>query len=432
MHLPPVLPMLASSLLLAACSPTTPVDPNLPAFSKLHIESLRKALAAASQDALPSFDATPLDRALEDGDENSIRRAALALSEQLAKAHLHGCTAAAERNEWYIKDTDDSAGLRGQIDAALLGENQFEAFFAGLKPAHPDYAALRNAFNSEADPARRLTLARNMERWRWLPRELGPDHVLVNVPAFEVYLRRGGALAESWRAVVGKKSTPTPQLAASITGVTFNPWWDVPVSIVKEGGSFSARRGYIRTKRGHIRQKPGRYNSLGQMKVEMANPHAIYLHDTPSKGLFGAATRAYSHGCVRVGDPLDLAATLLDGVRSRDDIDILVGNKPRKEAAQRISRPPPSPQPGDEPPPIKTVTVKLPAALPVYVAYFTAAPRADGTLAFPGDIYGRDGTIGDPASSAKACDSSGITSTAPPPPALPKVGKNGSNRDTGP
>lgn len=415
MHLLPILPMLASALLLAACSAGEPIDPNLPAFSKTQLDSLRQALAAAPQDALPRFDASPLDRALEDGSENAIRRAALALSEQLAKAHLHGCTAAAERSEWYIKDSDDSAALRSKIDQALLDEAKFESFFAGLNPAPPEYAALRSAYNAETDPARRLTLARNMERWRWLPRELGPNHVLVNVPAFEVYLRRSGEAEQTWRAVVGKKATPTPQLAASITAVTFNPWWDVPVSIVREGGSFSPRRGYIRTKRGHVRQKPGPFNSLGQIKVEMANSHAIYLHDTPSKGLFGAASRAYSHGCVRVGDPLTLAATLLEGVRSRDDIDILVGNKPPKGEEQRISRAPPSPAPS-EPPPIKTATVKLPAALPVYVAYFTAAPRADGTLAFPRDIYGRDEVIPDPASAAKSCDSSGITNINPPPP----------------
>ena len=90
MNLPPVLPLLASSLLLAACSSGAPIDPNLPAWSKLQIESLRKSLAAAPQDALPRFDSGPLDRALEDDDENAIRRAALVLSEQLAKAHLHG------------------------------------------------------------------------------------------------------------------------------------------------------------------------------------------------------------------------------------------------------------------------------------------------------------------------------------------------------
>ena len=296
--------------------------------------------------------------------------------------------------------TDDSADLQGKIKAALLGDGSFESFFSGLKPAHPDYAALRRAYMAETDPARRLTIARNMERWRWMPQTLGQDYVLANVPAYEVYLWRQGAQAKSWRAVVGKTVTPTPQLNATITAVTFNPWWDVPVSIVKAGGSFSARGGYIRTKGGHIRQKPGPRNSLGQMKVEMPNPLAIYLHDTPSKGLFGAERRAFSHGCVRIGDPMSLAETLLEGVRTRDDIDILLGIKQPKDAQARISRPQPKPS---EPPPIKTTTVRLPTSLPVYIAYFTAAPRPDGSLAFPQDIYKRDALIADPAKPDKAC-----------------------------
>lgn len=401
MKLQPLLAIGISALLLTACSSGAPIDPNLPAWSKLQIESLRKSLAAASQDALPLFDSGPLDRALEDGDENSIRRTALDLSEKLAKAHLHGCAAREEREEWFMQDDADSADLQGRIKAALLGEGNLEAFFAGLNPAHPDYAALRRAYLAEADPARRLTIARNMERWRWMPRALGQDYVLANVPAYEVYLWRQGAQAKSWRAVVGKTVTPTPQLNATITAVTFNPWWDVPKSIVDAGGSFSARGGYIRTKGGHIRQKPGPRNSLGQMKIEMPNPHAIYLHDTPSKGLFGAERRAFSHGCVRIGDPLSLAETLLEGVRTRDDIDILLGIKQPKEGERKISKPP-APAPG-EPPPIKTTTVRLRADLPVYIAYFTAAPRADGSLTFPQDIYGRDKLIADPATPGKAC-----------------------------
>ena len=425
MKLQPLLTIGITAPLLAACSPGTPIDPNLPAWSKLQIESLRKSLAAAPQDALPQFDASPLDQALDEGDENTIRRTALDLSEKLAKAHLHGCAASEEREEWFMKDDDDSADLQGKIKAALLGDGNLEAFFASLKPAHPDYAALRSAYLAETDPARRLTIARNMERWRWMPQVLGSDYVLANVPAYEVYLWRQGAQAKSWRAVVGKTVTPTPQLNATITAVTFNPWWDVPKSIVDAGGSFSARGGYIRTKGGHIRQKPGPRNSLGQMKVEMPNPHAIYLHDTPSKGLFGAERRAFSHGCVRIGDPLSLAETLLKGVRTRNDIDILLGIKQPKETERRISRSQPQPS---EPPPIKTTTVRLPANLPVYIAYFTAAPRADGSLAFPQDIYKRDALIADPAKPGKAC----AYGPLPPRPIKSEAAKKDSRDDPGP
>ncbi len=263
-----------------------------------------------------------------------------------------------------------------------------------------------------------------------MPQALGADYVLVNVPAFEVYLWRGGAQAQTWTAVVGKIATPTPQLSATITGVTFNPWWDVPPSIAR-GGNFSAKGGYIVT-RGRVRQRPGPRNALGQMKVEMPNPYAIYLHDTPSKGLFGAAVRTFSHGCVRVADPLSLAAKLLEGVRSRDSIDVLLGNKDRDEARGRISKPPPSgplAQPS-EPPPIKTTTVRLRADIPVYIAYFTAAPRPDGSLGFLPDIYGRDARIIDPAKRGKACSASVAVAAAPPD--LRKAGENGNQGDPGP
>ena len=416
-------------LLLAGCSSSAPVDPSLPAWSKLQIESLRKWASAAAEDALPQFSSAPLDAALDSGDENAIRRSALELAEQLAKAHLSGCAGPDERAEWFMKDDADSTNLHGRLVDALLGGASLDGFFAGLRPVHPGYAALREAYLSETDPARRLTLARNMERWRWMPQNLGQDYVLVNVPAFEVYLWRQGALEQTWRGVVGKTATPTPQLAATITGVTFNPWWDVPPSIAR-GGHFSARGGYI-VNRGHVRQQPGPRNALGQMKVEMPNPCAIYLHDTPSKGLFGAETRAFSHGCVRVGDPLSLAAKLLEGVKSRNDIDVLLGNKKPDEARGRISKMPAAPdaQPS-EPPPIKTTTIRLRADLPVYIAYFTAAPRPDGSIAFLPDIYDRDGRIIDPARPGKACRAGAVAAAAPPD--LRKPSENGNQGDPGP
>ncbi len=332
------------------------------------------------------------------------RRAATALAERLAMAHLHGCAAGGERVEWFMQDDGDSADLRVRLTGALAQGKNLDSFFAGLRPGHPDYSTLRTAYAAETDPARRTAIARNLERWRWMPQALGQDYVLVNVPAFEVYLWRDGAQVQTWRGVVGKKETPTPQISATIKAVTFNPWWDLPDSIIRAGGSFSPRRGYVRMKNGHIRQKPGPGNSLGQMKVEMPNSHAIYLHDTPSKGLFGAATRAYSHGCVRVADPLDLAATLLEGVKTRDDIDVLLGIKKRNEKPGPMSKAalPPKLKP-DEPEPVKTATVKLRADLPAYIAYFTAAPRADGSLAFPQDLYGRDAAIDDPANPARPC-----------------------------
>ena len=335
------------------------------------------------------------------GTESIRRRAATALAERLATAHLRGCAAPGERNSWLIDDKPDSADLRTRLRQSLDSDDNLDRFFAALKPAHPQYAALQAAFAAETDPARRLTLARNLERWRWMPQSLGEDYVLANVPQFEVGLWRRGEQVQTWPAVVGKAATPTPTFASQIVSVTFNPWWEVPPSIVREGG-ISGRRGYVQTKSGRFRQPPGPRNALGMMKVEMPNSHAVYLHDTPSRGLFTAAFRAYSHGCVRVGDAIGFAATLLEGVRSRDQIDVLAGiKKPGAEA--KLSRTKALLAEVQEPEPVKTVNVPLPAKLPVYIAYFTAAARKDGTLSFAKDVYRRDEAIADPSDPERRC-----------------------------
>ncbi len=387
-------------LLLAACRAAAPVDPSLPAWSKIQLESLRRAVDGAAADALPRLDTSELDRALDDGDENAIRRTATALAGRLARAHLQGCAPPAERIDWHVDDSQDTASLAGRVQQAIASNEKLEGFFEGLNPAHPDYAALRAAYGAETDPARRSQLARNLERWRWMPRSLGNDYVLVNTAGFEVNLWRGGARAKTWPAVVGKTSTPTPAFNASITGVIFNPWWEVPPSIASEGG-FSDRRGYVRTN-GRIRQRPGPGNALGQMKLIMPNTYNIYLHDTPSKGYFTHVSRAYSHGCVRVGDALDFASTLLAGVRSRNQVNALVGLNRKPERISRLLRTADATD-GKDSDPIKTTTVFLPASLPVYIAYFTVGRRGDGTLAFERDVYGRDNAIADPSNPNRPC-----------------------------
>ncbi len=389
-------------LLLASCS-RTPDDPTLPQWSKGQIESLRHWAQAAPLDALPRFDTAELERAADGWDGVVTRRAATALAERLATAHLRGCAAPGERNSWLIEDSGDGADLRGRLRQALETGDSLDAFFASLKPAHPQYGVLQAAFASEIDPARRLTLARNLERWRWMPQSLGEDYVLANVPLFEVGLWRRGEQVKSWPTVVGKTGTPTPTFASEIVSVTFNPWWEVPPSIVREGG-ISGRRGYVQTRSGRFRQPPGPRNALGRIKVEMPNKHAVFLHDTPSRGLFSAAYRAYSHGCVRVGDAIGFAATLLEGTRTRDEVDVLAGIK-KPENEEKLSRPqalallakPKAPEP------IKTVNVPLSAKLPVYIAYFTAAADKEGALHFAKDVYRRDAVISDPTDPARHC-----------------------------
>ena len=320
-----------------------------------------------------------LDRALDQGAGPALDGVATALALRLARAHLLGVATPAERAGWRIADTDSEtlAGLEDWLQRALDG-NGLATFVAALRPEHPDYAALRAALAREMDPDRKLAIARNMERWRWLPRSLGQDYVLVNAAFFEARLWRGGRQAGTWPVIVGKTSTPTPVFAARITGVNINPWWTIPASIVREkGGRFPANQGYVRSG-GQWRQKPGPGNALGQMKLVMPNPYSVYMHDTPSKHLFAREVRAFSHGCIRTGDALGFAATLLEGARTRAEVDALV-----KAGV--------------------SVTLDLPAPLPVYITYFTAAPGLDGTVAIRPDIYRRDGRVGAASGLARAC-----------------------------
>ncbi len=365
--------LVALGLCCAATAPAAPV----PGWTPARITQLRHWVGAAPEDALSAPDTRELDTAERGGDPAAIDRAATALALCLARLHLLGGATVAQRAGWRITDSDAAIDLQARLERAVA-VNSLDAFFAGLQPKHPDYAALRAAYAKETDPDRRRTLARNMERWRWMPQSLGSDYVLVNAAAFEAGLWRNGAKAGTWPVIVGKRSTPTPVFAATITGVILNPWWVVPASIVRERhGNFPARLGYVRSG-GQIRQKPGPTNALGAMKLDMPNPFTVYMHDTPSKQLFERDVRAFSHGCIRVRDALGLATTLLDGAKTREEVDAIVATR-------------------------KTTTVKLAASVPVYIAYFTAGVGGDGQLAVYPDIYMRDGRVGDPERPSTAC-----------------------------
>jgi L,D-transpeptidase YcbB len=202
-----------------------------------------------------------------------------------------------------------------------------------------------------------------------MPRTLGARHVLVNVPAFTAALVDDGRVTARHRAVVGAVRTPTPQLNATITAVTINPWWTVPQSIIREqGGRFGGGYQVTRTANGiSVRQPPGPRNALGRVKIEMPNEHAIYLHDTPSQALFGRPARAFSHGCIRTQNVRDFAALLLQptGGWGREEIDAAIGTG-------------------------RNQSVPVAAPIPVYIAYFTAAATSDGDIVRYNDVYGRD------------------------------------------
>ncbi|MCT2397951.1 L,D-transpeptidase family protein [Novosphingobium mangrovi (ex Huang et al. 2023)] len=361
------------------------VVPQVPAegWNSAELDELLRWAHAAPEDALPEPDIGELDASIANGDQAAIDSAATALALELAHMHLLGVATTAQRTGWRIEDSDASIDLASRLTKAVA-DGGIDAFFTALRPSNPDYAALRQAYATETDPARRETIARNMERWRWLPQSLGSSYVLVNTATFEARLWRDGKMVGSWPVIVGKRSTPSPVFSTTITGVVFNPWWEIPASIVREKkGRFPARLGYVRTPEGRYRQKPGPNNALGQMKLVMPNPFRVYMHDTPSKSLFEKDVRAFSHGCIRVGGALDYATTLLDGKESREQVDAIVASR-------------------------KTTTVSLPRPVPVYITYFTAGLLGDGSFVVMPDIYDRDARIGPLAQASESeCSASG-------------------------
>lgn len=344
------------------------------AWNHANLADLKRWAAAAPDDGLPALSTAALDAAQARGDTAEIDDAATMLALRLAQLHLLGDRASRARAGWNILDTDRDVTLEPVL-AQALASGSLDTFFATLRPVHRDYAALRAALATETDRGRRQTIARNMERWRWMPRILGPDYVLVNAARFEAELWRGGRKVGTWRIIVGKKSTPTPVFDTRITGVVLNPWWEIPSSIVRESVGALVRRnpaaararGYVWSD-GRYRQRPGPNNALGQMKLVMPNPYSVYMHDTPNKQLFDEQVRAFSHGCVRTDDAISYAATLLEGVMTRERVDEIVASG-------------------------VTTTINLSKPLPVYVAYFTATANPAGGVEIHPDIYDRDGRI---------------------------------------
>jgi len=308
-----------------------------------------------------------LSAALAAKDDVALSRAAtdtfLRLSSDLALGHVRGDG----RLEWHTVDSDlDMQGQYALMQSAIANNAVWNTLNS-LLPTHPQYAELKAVLANATDEVTRDKVRANLDRWRWLPRDLGRRYVIVNVPAFTVALVEDGQVVARHKVVVGKPATATPQLNAVATGVIFNPWWEVPDSIADE---VQGKKGYVSVKNGdkvHYRQPPGPKNALGQMKVVMPNNYAIYLHDTPSKTLFDRPVRAFSHGCIRTQHAVDFARLLL-------------GNPQWDKAA--IDKALASG---------KSVRANTIAPTPVYIAYFTAAALADSKgIKTYADIYSRD------------------------------------------
>ncbi|WP_336960794.1 L,D-transpeptidase family protein [Sphingobium aquiterrae] len=362
-------------LLAFACFLPAASVPNPPHWHKAQAERLVEWLDAAADDGLApvSKEAHVVRAAIAAGEEVRLDTVATAAAIRLLQAHRTGCCNASLRTGWRIAGEPLGAEPAAAV-ASSLARDDLDRLFGTARPSHPFYYSLREAYSHEQDPARRATIAANLDRWRWMPRMLGARYLLVNTAAFEATLWDGRKQIGRWEVIVGKTGSPTPVFAATVTGVTFNPWWEIPSSIVAESvGALvrnrpaeAARKGYV-VQGGRYRQRPGATNALGRMKLVMPNPYSVYLHDTPSKGLFEQDVRAFSHGCVRVGDALGLATALLATEpgwdRARTDAMVAAG---------------------------RTATVPMAAPVPVYVAYFTAEPDGEGGIRYFPDVYHRD------------------------------------------
>ncbi len=230
---------------------------------------------------------------------------------------------------------------------------------------------------SGGDPARlEAEIIANMERWRWRARGEAPERIEVNIPDFTVRVIRDNAEFYRSRVIVGKPTTQTPIFSNRMQFVEVNPYWNVPDSIIKkemmpklaEDPTYLERLGYeVSTApngRMVVRQPPGAKNALGNIKFMFPNQHAVYLHDTPSRGLFANDTRAYSHGCVRLDQPFKFAEVVLGAE-----------NGWTEERARRLI--------GG-----KNQTIHLPRPIDIHIGYYTAFVDNDGKLQLREDIYG--------------------------------------------
>ena len=331
----------------------------------------------------------------------------------------------------------------GDLDRSLAGGETFDAaLVAAVRRFQARHGLDTTGVVGERDrveldvpvEARIRQITLNLERWRWLPASLGERHLLVNIPGFTLEAREPDRAVLAMRVVVGRELSRTPMFSDSITYLVFNPIWELPIEIAKNEVLPAIQKDpeylvknhlrlYERHGRGKrevdpakvdwqkvtpeefgfaVKQDPGPENSIGHVKFMCPNQFAIYLHDTPAGHLFSATQRDYSHGCVRVERPLELALYLLRGKAGWDSARIVAAFDT-----------------------LKNKVVQLPEPVPVHILYWTTWVDDRGVAQFRRDVYAVDSLLTDALSRARRLPAPALewarirqpdsTGTAPPP-----------------
>ena len=316
-----------------------------------------------------------------------------------------------------LKQPAEDADTERRYDELLVAAVKEFQGANGLKANGLLTNRTRQALNKEgepkaaADPKQKIDrLVANLERWRWLPTDLGPFFVMNNIPEFQSEIWKGSELKLRQKMIVGMPSWPTPVLQASMEFVIFHPSWGVPPGIMAKelqprlrqasgdgffsqlfGGSSGGAEvleayklkvtqngkpvdpnsvdwGNVDIRKYGFSQPAGATNPLGLVKFRFPNSHNVYMHDTPQRNLFGQSQRALSHGCMRVGEPRRTAEVILE--------------EDQGMTAERVGGYWKS-----------GGSVTLDKQVPVYLVYFTARVDDDGRLQTFGDIYGHDGRV---------------------------------------
>lgn len=345
---------------------------------------LRQALAAyrrmAAAGGWPQLEAGPSLRVGDEGPLIEQLRERLAASGDLSEA---------------------SVSLPSYFDATLEAAVKAFQHRHGLEADGVVGKKTRETLNVPVDQ-RIQQLLINLERWRWIPNDLGPRYLVVNIADFNLTMVDEGRVRGAMRVVVGRAYRKTPVFSGTMTYLDFNPFWNVPRKLavedilprIKKDPAYIQEEGF-RVFSGwsedavelspsavdwasfhkdyfpvRLQQAPGPKNALGRIKFMFPNQHAVYLHDTPAKGLFNSVSRSFSSGCIRVEDPVTLAEFVLEGMEGWD----------RETIANHL---------GDG----QRQVVRLKRPIPVHLLYWTAWADESGTVFFREDIYERDAPL---------------------------------------